>query len=118
MFFTSCTQSTVDSDSKPVSKDQSTTDSQVITDAQTENKDKINTVSCVQDDDCILVSRDCCSCTSGGKYIAIHKSQKDLHDRAQRQKCSEYVTCPAHQVLGCNEWEARCVNTICSAIRE
>ena len=116
MFFTSCTQSTVDSDSKPVSKDQSTTNSRVTTDAQTENKDKINTVSCVRDDDCILVSRDCCPCISGGMYIAIHKSQKDLHDSALIQKCSEYVMCPAHYVYGCTEWEARCVNTKCSAI--
>lgn len=97
------------SGSRSTSGDQVTTDNPVRGDT---------TTSCVQDEDCVLVSEGCCPCNSGGIYIAIHRSQKDSYENKLREKCSFRMMCPAW--YRCGEWEdkARCINAECSAIKK
>ena len=75
-------------------------------------------ISCVQDEDCVLVSEGCCPCNSGGAYIAIHQSQKNSYESELRKKCSFDMMCAAW--YRCGEWEekARCINSQCSAVKK
>src|SRR5882672_9813331 len=42
---------------------------------------------CKKDDDCVLVSDDCCSCNQGGKARAIPKKQKDAYEKDRKKRC-------------------------------
>ena len=82
-----------------------------------QNKDNNTKISCTQDTDCVLVSKDCCPCSSGGSYLAIHKSEKVDYENELRKKCSPFIGfCTAW--YRCDDWEdkARCINNECSVI--
>ena len=52
----------------------------------------IDIMACQVDEDCVLVHADCCGCNSGGKSIAVHKSQQEAHNRDLRKQCSSHRT--------------------------
>ncbi len=114
---TSKSSSRSDSSSGSSSVSRSDSNDQTTTDSQTRNEDNIET-SCVQDENCVLVSHDCCPCNSGGTYIAIHKSQKNSYENELKNRCASHIACTAW--YRCSEWEdkARCINSKCSAIKK
>ena len=114
---TSKSRSRSDSSSGSSSVSRSGSNDQTTMDSQTRNKDSIE-ASCVQDEDCVLVSRDCCPCNSGGTYIAIYKSEKISYENELKNRCVGHTICTAW--YRCNEWEdkARCINSQCSAIKK
>ena len=65
--------------------------------------------SCVQDEECILVHRNCCPCNSGGEQVAINQRyERDITDRRT-------IICPTMGCLDvvnedpvCRATEARC----------
>src|SRR5262245_47980806 len=42
---------------------------------------------CKKDEDCVMVSDDCCSCNQGGKARAIPKKQKDAYEKERKKRC-------------------------------
>lgn len=74
-----------------------------------------NLPSCNRDSDCVLVSKDCCGCNSGGESIAIHKSlERDYNDQL-RKTCSAGQAC--FQWYRCDDFEASCHSQKCSVGR-
>jgi len=49
---------------------------------------KTSAPDCKKDEDCILVSDDCCSCNQGGKARAIPKKQKDAYEKERKKRCA------------------------------
>ena len=78
---------------------------------------KIDIVPCQADEDCVLVSANCCSCNSGGKSISVHKSQKETYNRDLKKYCStlEFNLCAT--VYLCDDiHKARCEDSKCITV--
>lgn len=72
---------------------------------------------CRRDSNCVLVDKNCCSCSHGGHSIAVHKSQKRKIVKQLKNRCKEVVKrCLA--VYICDKWEARCVNSKCEVVEK
>ncbi|MDE0518311.1 MAG: hypothetical protein OXH36_01955 [Bdellovibrionales bacterium] len=73
-------------------------------------------IPCVQNSDCVLISKNCCPCNMGGAPYAIHKLQKEAYRRYRDQTChSGREICLAS--YRCDEWKSstlQCVNSRCT----
>ena len=70
--------------------------------------------SCLQDDDCILVNQNCCSCNSGGEQVAINKQyEQDIADRraiiCSSMGCLTFI----NEAPVCVATDARCEQGTC-----
>ena len=75
----------------------------------------VDTIACQVDEDCVLVHADCCGCNSGGKSIAVHKSQQEAHNRDLRKQCSSHRTM-CKKVYLCDKLQISCENSECVAV--
>ena len=66
---------------------------------------------CQTDSDCVLVDAGCCGCSAGGESIAIHKSQREAHNKRLLNQCPLHQVCPAAYL--CNQVGAICRNSQC-----
>ena len=71
---------------------------------------------CNTNSDCVLVNVGCCGCASGGEAIAVHKLQKDAHNKALSARCGN----PAERICTgwyrCSSYEVQCQNSQCVAV--
>lgn len=79
--------------------------------------DPAGPMSCQADTDCVLVKEDCCSCRSGGKLGAVHKSQEEAFKRNLEKRCSteEFRTCLDENVCDVTP-QAKCEDSMCITI--
>lgn len=75
-----------------------------------------NSASCETNADCVLVNTNCCGCQAGGEAIAVHKSQKDSHDRRLKEQCAGEVSMLCPQWYRCKDFQAQCRNSQCVTI--
>lgn len=75
---------------------------------------KVDSVPCQADTDCVLVKVNCCSCNSGGKSVAVHKSQKEAYERDLEEYCSTLENIQCLTVYNCDiSYKARCEDSKC-----
>ena len=83
-------------------------------DERAPSQPKVDSISCQADTDCVLVSANCCSCNSGGKSIAVHKSQKETYDRDLKKYCAASASNICATVYNCEiTYKAKCENSKC-----
>ncbi|MDI6807167.1 MAG: hypothetical protein QMD14_05180 [Candidatus Aenigmarchaeota archaeon] len=69
--------------------------------------------SCLKNEDCMKVSKTCCSCSMGGITDCINR--KFITEYETLKNCSPHIVCPA--VIGCLE-DCGCVDNICTVIKK
>ena len=74
--------------------------------------------SCNTANDCVLVDVDCCGCASDGEAIAVHKLQKDAHNKALSARCGNPAERMCLRRFRCSEYEVQCQNSQCVAIEK
>jgi hypothetical protein len=62
--------------------------------------------ACKKSQDCVKVREGCCSCSMGGKELAIHKNHREYWSKELQLKCREKRICLA--VFRCTLGKACC----------
>ena len=71
---------------------------------------------CNTNSDCVLVNVGCCGCASGGEAIAVHKLQKDAHNKALSARCGNPAERMCTGWYRCSSYEVQCQNSQCVAV--
>ena len=77
------------------------------------------TLTCQVDEDCVLVSKNCCPCNSGKRYTAVHKSQEASYTSDLEKYCSSQPNAECTHDDVCDfSFQAQCQNSQCVAVQD
>lgn len=70
---------------------------------------------CTADDQCVLVTEDCCGCNGGGRQIGVNKAKLEALGARRVSLCAG-IACPAQMSddASCDAHSARCVSGMCA----